>query len=217
MQHGRRALVITMSNIDCPPTHTFVEKEHIPLLVTLTLKVSVHNNTLCAYLAHKIYLNSTPIFFFVESRGGSQLKETFGGYDCEFAQPPQSALQTECPICIRILRDPHQCKRCRLNFCYSCSKQVQTEHKTCPVCRDSNFEVFEDKALKQALSQLHVLCSEGGCKWKGELGELERHLSEVIHPGESFIIQRELVVSHISDIIEKCYNGGKRYLDTRKM
>ena len=146
----------------------------------------------------------------MEFLGGSQHKETFGGYDCKFVEPPPSVFQTECPICTWILRDPHQCKRCGENFCYSCIiKLVQTERKPCPMCRKDMFEVFEDKALKQALSKLHVWCSEGGCKWKGELGELECHLSKVIHPGESFNIQRELVVSHISDVVGECYNGGK--------
>ena len=138
-----------------------------------------------------------------ESRGGSQLKETFGGYDCKFAELPTSCFQTDCPICIRILRDPHQCKRCGENFCCSCIKRVQAERKPCPMCRKDSFEVFEDKGLKQALSQLQVLCSEGGCKWNGELGELEHHLSEVIHPGKSFSVQRELVGSHISNVIGK--------------
>ena len=132
----------------------------------------------------------------VESHGASQLKETFGGYDCEFAELPPSYLQTDCPICRMILRDPHQCKCCGVNFCCSCIKQVQAERNSCPICRKDSFEVFEDEDLKQVLIQLRVLCSKDGCKWKGELGELKHHLSEVTHPGK-------LVGSHISDVIEK--------------
>ena len=35
---------------------------------------------------------------------GRPQQETFGGYDCEFVEPPTSAFQTECPICSLILR-----------------------------------------------------------------------------------------------------------------
>jgi len=48
--------------------------------------------------------------------GGAQVKEpwgrptqreAFGGYDCEFVEPPASAFQTQCPVCRLILRDPY--------------------------------------------------------------------------------------------------------------
>ena len=117
--------------------------------------------------------------------GGRPQQETFGGYDCEFVEPPTSAFQTECPICNLILRDPYQFTCCGTNFCHSCSERLQAEHKHCPTCREDNFELFANKSLKRSLAQLYVLCthSKGGCTWKGELGELEQHLSEVVHSG----------------------------------
>ena len=122
-----------------------------------------------------------------ESHGRSQ-QETFGGYDCEFVKPPQSVFQTECPICSLILRDPYLPKCCGTNFCHTCCERLEAEHKPCPTCRDDNFEVFPNKGLKRSLNQLHVLCpySKDGCEWIGELGELEHHLSEVAHSGESW-------------------------------
>ena len=115
-------------------------------------------------------------------------KDTFGGYDCKFVTPPPSAFQTECPICHLILRDPYQARCCGTDFCCLCIQHLQPDHKPCPNCRKDNFEVFEDKRHKHSLSELHILCTHNkdGCKWSGELGELEHHLNTVVHSGELF-------------------------------
>ena len=143
----------------------------------------------CAFVAVNCLLPALPSNTLLEPEGGVGQKESVGGYDCKFAEQPTSAFQTECPVCRMILRDPYQSKCCGKSFCHSCSKKIQAEHKPCPTCRKDNFEIFEDKGMKQSLSQLYVLCthSKDGCKWKGELGELEHHMIEVIHPGKFFI------------------------------
>ena len=124
----------------------------------------------------------------VEAHGRTQQEERFGGYDCDFVEQPPSAFPTECPICRLVLRDPYQCEWCGKNFCHSCSKRIQAEQKPCPMCKEANFKVFQDNGLKHSLNQLHVFCthSKDGCKWKGELGELERHMIEGTHFGELF-------------------------------
>ena len=111
----------------------------------------------------------------------------FGGYDCEFVEPLPSAFQIECPICSLILRDPYLTRCCGTHFCRTCSERLQNDHKPCPTCREDNFELYPNKSLGRSLNQLHVVCtnSKHGCEWKGELGELERHLSEVAHSGKS--------------------------------
>ena len=113
--------------------------------------------------------------------------EKYGGYDCDFVVPPASDLKTDCPICALVLRDPYQANCCGKTFCHSCSEQIQADHKPCPTCRNKNFQVFPDKELKHSLDQLQVWCtySEDGCKWSGELGELEHHLNKALHSGES--------------------------------
>ena len=42
--------------------------------------------------------------------------------------------------------------------------------------------------LKQSLSQLQVWCTHNkdGCRWSGELGDLEHHLKTGVHSGELF-------------------------------
>ena len=105
-------------------------------------------------------------------------KERFGGYDCEFVEPPTSAFQTECPICCLILREPYQVTCCGTSFCHTCTRRLQADNSPCPTCREDNFEVFPNKGLNRSLKQLQVYCThrKGGCQWRGELGELDHHL-----------------------------------------
>ena len=93
------------------------------------------------------------------------------GYDCEFFKPIPAAFQTDCLICKMVLRDPHQCRSCGKNFCHSCTERTQAKHMPCPHCKETNFEVFQDKGMKQSLSKLQVLCthSKEGCIWIGGL------------------------------------------------
>ena len=116
---------------------------------------------------------------------------SFGGYDCKFVELPPRALQTECPICLQVLRDPYRTTCCRTNFCHSCSQQLQADRSLnhrCPTCNRANFVFVVNNDLKRSLNQRHVLCtySEDGCEWIGKLRDLEHHLNEVIHSGESF-------------------------------
>ena len=106
-------------------------------------------------------------------------KEAFGGYDCEFVEPPPSVFQTECPICHLILREPHQVTCCGTNFCHTCIQRLQAGNSPCPNCREDNIEVFPNKGLNRSLKQLQVYCMhrKDGCQWRGELGELDQHMN----------------------------------------
>ena len=88
----------------------------------------------------------------------SKPKETFGGYNCEFVEPPQSAFQTECPICHLILREPYLVSCCGTHYCHTCIQRLQADNSPCPTCREDNFEVFPNKGLNRALKQLQVYC-----------------------------------------------------------
>ena len=114
-------------------------------------------------------------------------KEVSEGYDCEFVASSPSAFQVECPVCRLVLQDPYQATCCGTSYCYSCIQRILAGNNCCPVCRQDNFSTFSDKRLKRALAQLHVFCThrEGGCTWKGKLGELKHHLTD-IHTSKSF-------------------------------
>ena len=101
------------------------------------------------------------------------------GYDCEFVERPPKAVQCECPVCLLVLREPHQVTCCGYSFCATCVKRVQNDKKSCPTCNETDFTVFPDKRLKRSLNEYRVYCCQRGegCDWVGELGELDRHLN----------------------------------------
>ncbi len=97
------------------------------------------------------------------------------GFECEFLRAPPGELQTTCPLCFKIMRDPHMVMCCCESYCKECIEAV----KACPTCKQEGFVHFEDKRTKPALYALKVRCSHSkeGCEWTGELGQLDKHLN----------------------------------------
>ena len=112
-----------------------------------------------------------------------------GGFECEFIAQPPVALQTDCPICLLVLRQPHQVTCCGYSYCKSCIERVQLQEKPCPTCNKENFSVFLNKGLKRSLYAFQIRCchEKQGCRWTGEFGELEYHIYENPKPGEQIV------------------------------
>ena len=119
----------------------------------------------------------------------SRLSRSLGGYDCEYIEQPPQYLQSECPICLVVLRDPHQVSCCGNSFCRVCIKRVQASSGPCPTCNNDSFSVFQDKRLQRSLYAFHVSCphAKEGCQWTGELGELGKHLNERPREGDQLV------------------------------
>ena len=102
-----------------------------------------------------------------------------GGFDCEFIERPPEAFQVDCPICLSVLREPHQVTCCGYSYCQSCIERVQLQKSPCPTCNEVDFSVFPNKGLKRSLYAFKVHCSHknDGCQWTGELRELDKHLN----------------------------------------
>ena len=103
-----------------------------------------------------------------------------GGYSCEFVEPPPSAFQTECPICLQILKEPCLTSCCGHKFCSGCIERARKGRNPCPVCSEPEFTIMRERWLERCLKQLEVWCSyeKDGCEWRGKLGELEVHLNQ---------------------------------------
>ena len=101
------------------------------------------------------------------------------GFECEFVEKPANYLQTECPICLLILRKPYQVTCCGKSFCKECIERIKTGKRACPCCNRETFNDFLNLGLQQPLYAFQVHCSnkEDGCEWKGELGQLDNHLN----------------------------------------
>lgn len=114
-------------------------------------------------------------------RKGEDLECSRAGYRCSFVEtPPFVLLQSECPICSRVLRNPYLTDCCGTSFCRTCIDGVQRDERACPVptCQKPAFAVMRDKRVEKALRELIVVCENqvSGCEWKGALGNLDTHL-----------------------------------------
>ena len=100
------------------------------------------------------------------------------GYACKFVDVIPKELQTDCSICLHVLRDPHMVDCCGYRFCKHCIERVLSAFKSCPLCNHRLPTAIADKQLSRTLRQKEVRCThkEEGCKWVGELSALDEHL-----------------------------------------
>ena len=106
-------------------------------------------------------------------------EQTYGGYDYKFVGTIPS--KYTCSICTKVLRDAHLTACCGQHFCASCLIHwlgTQQRRKTCPHCRQDNFQHIINKAIIREVKELKVRCTNHreGCGWVGELGGLKNHL-----------------------------------------
>ena len=98
------------------------------------------------------------------------------GHDCQFAD--ECPKRSECPICLLVLRQPHQVTCCGKIFCKACICKLMNKEQPCPTCKAESFACYPDKGLQQELYSIRVYCPKKakGCNWVGELGVLDKHL-----------------------------------------
>ena len=101
------------------------------------------------------------------------------GFECEFVEKPPKAVQSECPICLLVLREPFQATCCGNSFCKKCADRAKSRNQVCPTCNDRNFNLFHNLGLQRSLYDFGVHCTHKsrGCEWTGELRELDNHLN----------------------------------------
>ena len=97
-----------------------------------------------------------------------------GGYDCDFVEPPPESLQ--CPVCLLPFQDPHLLSCCGHKGCACCIGRIKVSGHPCPICQQP-FTTLLDKQLQRKVLDLRVFCSKKGegCRWEGELRDLETH------------------------------------------
>ena len=104
---------------------------------------------------------------------------THGGYDYKIVGTTES--DYICSICTKVLRDAHLTACCGQHFCASCLTHwlgTQQGKKTCPHCRQEDFQHIVNKAIIRKVNELKICCTNHreGCGWVGELGGLMSHL-----------------------------------------
>ena len=141
------------------------------------------------------------------------------GFECEFVEQPKE-LPFECPVCLLVLREPHNTSCCDHSFCHGCIKQIKdSNNPVCPLCKQK-FEINPRKWLQRALYQLEVYCTykRDGCEWVGALEQLDKHLNcdagaDILTNGCGFVhlkchkcsesVRRKVYEVHISDLCEQ--------------
>ena len=106
-------------------------------------------------------------------------QSAYGGYDYKFVGAIRS--KYTCPICTKVLRDAHLTACCGQHFCASCLTHwlgTQQRRKTCPHCRQEDFQHIPNKERIREVNELKIRCTNHreGCGWVGELGGLKSHL-----------------------------------------
>ena len=102
-----------------------------------------------------------------------------GGFECIFVKDPPEQFQTECSVCLCVLREPYLLDCCGYSFCKSCIEPIKSEKKPCPLCGVHFTTCIPDKRLQRTLNDFQVYCShkEEGCEWAGQLANLAQHLN----------------------------------------
>ena len=96
----------------------------------------------------------------------------------DFLSSPPDYLQLKCPICLELLLEsPNLFGCCGNHVCGGCVGSLKG--KACPMCKAIKYETLINKSHQRAISSLEIRCSnkEKGCKWTGEVKQLETHLS----------------------------------------
>ena len=110
----------------------------------------------------------------------------FSKEQLSFVEEIPKQIDIECPICLNILRDPHQVTCCGHNFCESCIKKVKASNGACPMCKEKKYQSFADKNCIRIINGLQVYClnQKEGCQWKGELKYLSTHTNQGKREGQ---------------------------------
>ena len=119
------------------------------------------------------------------------MADTQAGFTCEFVTKPPDAIQSECPVCLLVLREPYQVTCCGYSFCRDCIEQVNVGRSPCPCCNTTQFQHFPNKGLQRSLYEFKVYCTNQcqGCQWAGELGQLASHLKSDLQEGGCQYVQ----------------------------
>ena len=103
------------------------------------------------------------------------IKSNVESLQCNFVDPFPKEVQTDCSICLHLLKEPYVVGCCGYRFCKLC---LVPTIKCCPLCKTYHFDKLPDKQLERLLNQRVVHCAlqDSGCSWTGELCKLSSHV-----------------------------------------
>ena len=86
---------------------------------------------------------------------------------------------SNCPICLELLKDPFLTECCGHHFCNKCISSVRQQKNECPICKSWPITGIINKRFKREINEAQVYCTlqPQGCEWTGKYGNLSTHLS----------------------------------------
>ena len=86
---------------------------------------------------------------------------------------------SNCPICLQLLKDPFLTGCCGHHFCNEYIGSVRQQKNECPICKSWPITGIINKRFKREINEAQVYCPlrPQGCEWTGEYGNLRTHLS----------------------------------------
>ena len=133
---------------------------------------------------------------------------TEGEYD--FVEKPSEDFY--CPVTLELNREPHQMLCCGNHLSQEAVTRLQGQ--PCPVCKERNLNTMPDKYFKRRVNEFKVRCPNKslGCEWVGELGSLDRHLSQNSVEGECQFVTVACPHS-CGDTFQRCQLEGHKAND----
>ena len=133
-------------------------------------KYSLHPTPPCVHSVHLL------VGFFSFPRMASLYSQQFSYKGKEYTfllKDPGLLEELKCPVCLELVNDAKQTS-CGHIFCAGCIKVLYQ----CPVCR-VKCQIFPDNQTMRQIRNLQVKClnSKQGCKWQGDLGECDDHMT----------------------------------------
>ena len=111
-----------------------------------------------------------------------------GGYDYDFLEPPPD--RVTCKICHLPCFEAEKSRCCGHVFCKEDLEKLKSSSRdyACPMCRVKPLKTYPDLAIDREINELRIYCpySRDGCKWSGELADLEDHLNK----GKNCVMRR---------------------------
>ena len=138
----------------------------------------------------------------------ASLSATEGEYD--FVEKPSEDFC--CPVTFDLLREPFLTACCGNHLSQEAVTRLQGQ--PCPVCKESNLSTMPDKYFKRRVNEFKIRCPNKslGCEWVGELGSLDRHLSQNSVEGECQFVTVACPYS-CGDSFQRCQLEGHKVND----
>ena len=70
----------------------------------------------------------------LEPIGRTDIPDQDGELDFEYVEVPPKSVQHECPVCLHVLKEPHQITCCGYSFCKEYIQRVKDASNACPTC-----------------------------------------------------------------------------------